>query len=381
MRQAHKKSRPKQWLKGGSQMVKKQTLLLMVGLLVTGSGARAGGDAKWEALFDGKTLNGFRQLGGEARYFVQDGAIVGSSVPKTPNSFLCTEKIYGDFVLELELYVDPNLNSGIQIRSNSLKQYRSGRVHGYQVEIDPSPRAYSGGIYDEARRGWLNDLKDNQPARKAFKVGQWNKYRIEAIGDSLKTWVNGVPAADLIDSQTLTGFIGLQVHSVKTDELLMVRWRNLRIKDLGSHTWEPLFDGRSLDGWHTLPGGTWEVGNGVIVGKSSKSESRHGILITDDRYGDFTARLKFKAIEGNSGFYFRVDKFEGDVGVHGFQAEIDPKKDVGGLYETGGRAWVAKPNAGELAKIFKPQQWNEMTVSAHSRRIVVHTSTATKPWN
>jgi len=353
-------------------MLKKQTVLLMVGLLAASGGARGAGDAKWEDLFDGETLKGFRQLGGKARYYVQDGSIVGSSVPRTPNSFLCTEKIYGDFVLELELNVDPNLNSGIQIRSNSLKQYRDGRVHGYQVEIDPSPRAYSGGIYDEARRGWLNDLKDNEPARKAFKVGQWNRYRIEAIGDSLKTWVNGVPAADLVDSHTLTGFIGLQVHSVKTDEPLTVRWRNLRIKGLGSHTWEPLFDGRSLKGWHALPGGKWEVRDGVIVGTSSKSEKRHGMLITDRRYGDFTTRLKFKAIEGNSGFYFRVDKVESDVGVHGFQAEIDPKNDVGGLYETRGRGWVAKPGAEELAKFFKPQCWNEMTVSAHGRRIVVN---------
>ncbi|MHC4346459.1 MAG: 3-keto-disaccharide hydrolase, partial [Planctomycetota bacterium] len=206
----------------------------------------------------------------------------------------------------------------------------------------------------------------------AFKVGQWNRYRIEAIGDSLKTWVNEVPAADLVDSQTLTGFIGLQVHSVKTDEPLTVRWRNFRIKDLGSHTWEPLCDGRSLQGWHTLPGGKWEVRDGVIVGTSSKREKRHGMLITDKRYGDFTAKLKFKAIEGNSGFYFRADKVESNVGVHGFQAEIDPKNDVGGLYETGGRGWVAKPSAEELTKFFKPQQWNEMTVSAHGRRIVVH---------
>ncbi|MHC4912029.1 MAG: 3-keto-disaccharide hydrolase [Planctomycetota bacterium] len=189
-------------------------------------------DESWEHLFDGKTLNGWIQRGGSARYFVGDGVIVGASVPNTPNSFLCTEKMYSDFVLELDFKVDTGLNSGVQIRSNSLKEYKNGRVHGYQVEIDPSDRAYSGGIYDEARRGWLNDLKDNEAARRAFKSGQWNHFRIEAVRDSIKTWINGVAAADLVDSTTKTGFIGLQVHSTESKEPLYVRWRNIRIIDL-----------------------------------------------------------------------------------------------------------------------------------------------------
>jgi len=189
-------------------------------------------NGKWKALFDGETLNGWVQRGGKARYHVEDGAIVGTTVQHTPNSFLCTKKIYGNFILELEFKVDPSLNSGVQIRSRSLKEYKNGRVHGYQVEIDPSERAWTGGIYDEARRGWLNDLKDNAPARKAFKNDQWNHFRIEAIGDSIKTWVNGVPAADLVDSMTPTGFIALQVHSTQSEKSLYVRWRNIRIQDL-----------------------------------------------------------------------------------------------------------------------------------------------------
>jgi hypothetical protein len=358
-----------------SQMMEKQTkgqfLLVVLLFAITGS-LNASENARWELLFDGKTLTGWKQLGGKAQYRVEDGVIVGSSVLGTPNSFLCTERIYGDFILELEVKVDQGLNSGIQIRSNSLKSYKDGRVHGYQVEVDPCPHAWSGGIYDEARRGWLDDLKDNEAARKAFKNGQWNHYRIEAIGDSIKTWVNGVPAADLVDSMTLAGFIGLQVHSTESEEPLTVRWRNIRIKDLGSHVWEPLFDGRSFQGWHTIPGGKWQIRDGVIEGFSSKSEKRHGLLVSDRRFSDFTARLMFKAVKGNSGFYFRVDKVGGDVGVHGFQAEIDASNNVGGLYETAGRGWVVKPNPEDVKKWFKPQQWNQMTVSAHGRHIVVH---------
>lgn len=190
-----------------------------------------GQNEKWELLFNGETLQGWVQRGGDAKYEVKAGAIVGSSVQGTPNSFLCTEKNYSDFILELELKVDTTLNSGIQIRSNSLPDYKDGRVHGYQVEIDPSPRAWSGGIYDEGRRGWLFDLKENEPARNAFKNGKWNHYRVEAIGDSIKTWVNKVPAAALCDTLTATGFIGLQVHGSKTDGL-KVCWRNIRIIDL-----------------------------------------------------------------------------------------------------------------------------------------------------
>jgi HEAT repeat protein len=185
------------------------------------------------SLFDGKSLNGWRQLGGRAEYRVEDGQIVGETRPSEPNSFLCTVRQYAVFVLELEFRVDPELNSGIQIRSNSLPDYRDGRVHGYQVEIDPSDRAWSGGIYDEARRGWLAPLDETSPARQAFRQHGWNRLRIVARGSAFQTWLNGVPAAHLVDSMTDRGFIGLQVHGVgdRTDPL-EVRWRDIRIREL-----------------------------------------------------------------------------------------------------------------------------------------------------
>ncbi len=194
---------------------------------------------KWEYLFDGKTLDGWVKRGGEAAYHVEDGAIVGTTGEiNTPNTFLCSKKDYGDFILELEVKVDPKLNSGIQIRSLSLPEYRNGRVHGYQVEIDPSGRGWTGAIYDEGRRKWevnkksKRPIEQNQPAQKAFKPDQWNHLRIEAIGPSIKTWVNGVPVADVEDSMTPKGFIGLQVHRIKTPGALQVRWRNIRIQNL-----------------------------------------------------------------------------------------------------------------------------------------------------
>lgn len=198
-------------------------------------------------LFDGKTLEGWEQHSGKAEYRVEDGAIVGKSVAGTGNSFLCTTKSYGDFILQLEFQVDPSLNSGIQFRSlfhaeateqaieGKTYKFDADRVHGYQFEIDPSDRAWTGGIYDEGRRGWLFDLKNNEAARKAFKQGEWNTARIECRGSSLKTFLNGVPCADLQDSLTLRGVIALQVHGIgdKPEKVgKEIRWRNIRIQEL-----------------------------------------------------------------------------------------------------------------------------------------------------
>lgn len=181
-------------------------------------------------IFDGHTLNGWVQRGGRATYAVEDGVIVGTTKPNQPNSFLCTEREYENFTLELDFKVDPALNSGIQIRSESRPDVKDGRVHGYQVEIDPSTRGWTGGVYDEGRRGWLADLSQNESARRAFRQGEWNHLRIEAVGDSIQTWINDVPAAVLEDGMTRRGFIALQVHGVGANaEPLQVRWRNILV--------------------------------------------------------------------------------------------------------------------------------------------------------
>jgi 3-keto-disaccharide hydrolase len=226
----------------------KQIAVVLVLFTLVATGLAHAAEEKWTPLFDGKTLNGWTRRGGEAPYRVEDGAIVGTTMPGkevggkmvsgTPNTFLCTDKNYSNFVMELEFKVSPQMNSGVQIRSNSLKEYKDGRVHGYQVEIDPSARAWTGGIYDEGRRGWLCELEGDEraEARKAFKQNEWNHFRVEAKGDSIKTWVNGVPAADLRDSMTPTGFIALQVHGSKDPEKREVRWRKIRIQDLSGES-------------------------------------------------------------------------------------------------------------------------------------------------
>ncbi len=318
------------------------SLLLVLSICFTACTEVKEDDTPWVNLFDGTTLNGWSVIGGDATYKNIDGAIVGTSTLHTPNTFLKSDKIYGDFILELDYKVDPKLNSGIQIRSNSIPSYRNGVVHGYQIEIDPSERAWSAGIYDEQRRGWLNPLTNNPTAQKAFKQNGWNKYRIEAIGDTLKTWINGVPAAYVIDDMTSTGFIALQVHDIGSDKEMegtQVTWKNVKIltEDVQQYSqkinldpiitknnlfgkeaeegWKMLWDGKTTHGWKGakldgFPESGWEIKDGILsVLASGGGESEAGgDIVTTDLYSDFELKLDFKITEvANSGIKYYVD--------------------------------------------------------------------------
>ncbi len=315
-------------------------------------------DTPWVDLFDGSTLDGWTQKGGTAHYEIKEDAIVGSTVHDTPNSFLTTDKMYDDFILELDYKVDSTMNSGIQIRSNSFPHYQNGRVHGYQIEIDPSDRAWSAGIYDEGRRGWLVTLDNNPDAQKAFKQNDWNHYRIEAIGDTLKTWINGVPAAHLIDDKTPSGFIALQVHSIGKDqkEGTEIAWRNIKILtdslskytkemplapvvtqnqltiDEAKNGWKLLWDGKTTNGWRgarldSFPDKGWEMKDGVLTVLSSGGEesAAGGDIVTTDVYGDFELKVDFKLTEGaNSGikYYVNTDLNKGPGSSIGLEYQI-----------------------------------------------------------
>ena len=323
-------------------------------------------DNGWVDLFNGENLDNWIQRNGEATYHIEGNEIVGVSVMNTPNSFLCTREEYSDFILEYEVLVDPLLNSGVQIRSESKESYRNGRVHGYQVELDPSRRAWTGGIYDEARRGWLYSLARNKAAQEAFAQASWNTIRVEAIGNTIRTWVNGVMASNLVDDMTPKGFIALQVHSIGDEKQSgkEIRWRNIRIKtdNLAEERWTPtpnapvfnyipnsltaeekrkgwrlLWDGQTTEGWRgakldDFPEKGWVMEDGVLtVLASGGGESTNGgDIVTTQIFSEFELELDFMITEGaNSGIKYFVlpDLNKGPGSSIGLEYQIlDDKK-------------------------------------------------------
>lgn len=325
---------------------------LALGILAFSSCGEQQADGNWQQLFDGETLTGWKTLGGEAPYEVIDGAIVGTMTSGTPNSFLATEQDYGDFILELEVKLEgASTNSGIQTRSrfNPEAHGGNGAVQGRQVEIDPSSRAWTGGIYDEARRGWLYPVDLNPEAKSAYKPEEFNTFRIEAIGNETKTWVNGVPVAHVVDTIDATGFIALQVHSIGNESLAgkKVYFKNIRIQtenlqpqefstDMYTVNLTPntlsdyeqaqgyslLFDGKSNAGWigaykDAFPEFGWEIKDGSIsVLPSDGGESTNGgDIVTEGQYSAFDLSFEFKLTEGaNSGVKYFVTLSENNVG-------------------------------------------------------------------
>jgi len=198
--------------------------------------------ADWVKLFDGKTLDGWIQKNGTAKYKVVDGTIHGTTNEGSPNSFLCSEKEYGDFELEFEVKVHNSLNSGVQIRSKTKEpkgDAKFGRVYGPQVEIEASGAkgAEAGYVYGEATGlGWLTSKEDLKP-HKTMKDGEWNKFRVVAKGATISTWINGRQIEELTHADIYKthpkGFIGLQVHGIrKGTGPYDVAWKNIRIKVL-----------------------------------------------------------------------------------------------------------------------------------------------------
>ncbi len=369
--------------------------------------------AQWKPLFDGKTLAGWNQKNGKAKFSVENGQIVGRTVANTPNSFLCTNQEYGDFILELQLKVDDAMNSGIQFRSLSKPDYMDNRVHGYQMEVDPSDRAWSGGIYDEARREWLYIPNLNPDAKKSFKKGEWNKYRIEAIGSVIRTWINGVPVSHLIDDMTPKGFIALQVHSINGSmkEGMTIRWKNIRIQttNLKASAWDNtpvvnmllnnlspqekaqgfnlLFNGTDFTNWRVVhgteqPGKRWSVQNGEIHVAASDGSETGNDIVSIDQYGAFELSFEFKLSEGaNSGIkYFVNEAFEsgGKSGIGLEYQVLDDEKHPDAKLGAAGNRTLA--SLYDLIPSYKQEKrfqrkigtWNQGRIVVYPNNIVQH---------
>jgi len=315
---------------------------------------------KTVALFNGKDLAGWHVQNGKAAFGVKDGVIIGTVVANSPSSFLVTDQTYGDFTLALEFKADSNINSGIQLRSHSDASYKNGSVYGYQAEIDPSPRAWTGGLYDCNRRGWLYPLTTNPAAQTAFKPGEWNKMYIECIGNNIRTWVNGVPAAFLVDETNHEGFIGLQLEADDAAAGSHVYFKNINIRtgELKPKKWDKLYvlntipnnlseqekkngvkllwDGQTSKGWRgiykkTFPEAGWEIKDGVLTIHSSngQEEGLGGDIITDTEYAAFELDFDFKLTPGaNSGVKYFVKETYDSKGKSGIGLEYQVLDDA-----------------------------------------------------
>ena len=368
----------------------------------------------WENLIK-DNLNDWEQLNGPATYELIDGVIVGTALISSAsgNSFLCTKAKYGDFILEFDNQVDTSINSGVNIRSASQPDYLNGKVYGCQVEIDPSKRAWTGGIYDESRRGWIYPLDSNPDGQKAFKNGEWNHFRVEAIGNSIRTWVNGIPCADLLDDLTLSGFIGLQVHGIGNDSAKIgkiVKWKNIRIitEDVGKYItadtpviiqrsfltnrlsereikegWKLLWDGKTTNGWRgakmsTFPEAGWVIKDGILstLETGGAESAAAGDIVTVDKYSNFELIVDFNySPNANSGIKYLVNTElnKGEGSSIGCEYQIlddsqhpDAKEGIGGNRTLAGLYDLIAP----LPKRDNgPGQWNRATIIVNGNHV------------
>ncbi len=362
------------------------------------------------SIFDGKTLDGWKPIGG-GKWTVADQAIIGQT-GDGKYGWLIYEKPVADFILEFECRLDDHGNTGIQFRSHVL----GDDMCGYQADLDPDNEKVggTGGIYDEGPggRAWLSK-PDTQKVKSIQKpMGQWNDYKIQAIGDHLQTWLNGQKISDIYDHQLRSGIIALQVHSGKTPPV-HVSFRKIRLADLGDGSgWKSLFNGKDLDGWHTQgEKNVWTVEDGQIVGELVKP-SPYAYLATDRKLDDFELKIdmKFDSDQGNSGVFFRcsfppqctkcnevarnlpedVADFKcpkagcGSTGckpmkdrvhIHGPQCEFAPAKDTGSptaaVYDARGHGWVnVKQVTDHMKKMNREKDWNELRLLAHGNHII-----------
>jgi hypothetical protein len=358
-------------------------------------------DSDWEILFNGKDLSGWKELNGKHKWEAKDGMIIGTGINGQPNGFLCTEKEYGDFIFECEVMIDTLMNnSGVQFHSLSTSDYKDGRVHGYQMEIDSKPQKWSGSIYEEGdSRGWLYIMAEvNQASQDAFKNKQWNKYRIEANGTTYRCWINGVPTSNLEDEKFPNGFLGLQQHANQPGDpvgTFQVRFRDLRVKTRNLKFSPPdnifvvntipnnlslqekkngyslLWDGKTTKGWRAannsgFPEKGWEIKDGEfsVVQNTGQNSYKNESIVTKKQYSAFELKFDFKITEGaNSGVKYFVAESDASKGLTSssleYQIVDDSKIDPSDVTRTLGSLADLKASKKLRATMKKIGEWNQ----------------------
>lgn len=365
----------------------------------------------WQSLFDGKSLKGWTQFTGTGLFTVENDMIVGSTVKDSPNSFLVYDQHYSeDFVLEMETMMsDANTNTGVQFRSNFDPKGNKGQglIYGYQLDIDPTERNWSGGIYDEGRREWLYPVSHNPKAQRLFTTNAFHKIRIECIGNTIKTWLDGNPVSYVRDTiRSNEGLIALQVHNVPKPENAgtKIYWKNIRIQtkhikpqpfpkgiymmNLQANQledyekksgWKLLFDGTTTKEWlakdqnkYTNKG--WKIKDGVLktLPNSGQESNLWNDIISKKAYSAFDLSFDFKLTKGaDSGFNYFVDQNRGsglEYQLIDDQENPDAKNanhSLASLYDL-----IKAEKTARFVRL--PNKWNHARIIVHPNRHIEH---------
>ncbi|MCW3806157.1 3-keto-disaccharide hydrolase [Plebeiibacterium marinum] len=367
-------------------------------------------------LFNGKNLKGWKKIGGTAEFKTEGGTIIGISKSETPSTWLAYKKEYTNFILEYEIMIGKDLNSGVQIRTHFDEDKQ--HLYGLQVEADDSERSWTGGIYDQSRQGWRYPLEYNPAAKMLLKHDQWNKVKVIAYKNHIATWLNGVNVANLLEEQVETGFIALQVHSAEKEKDGRInKWRNITITELESEPdfstataplvsylknqltedevkegWQLLWDGKTTRGWRgakrdDFPNKGWSINDGILtVHASGGAESENGgDIVTTRPFKNFILEVDFKFTKGaNSGIKYFVDtglnKGKGSAIGCEFQIlddknhpdakkGIDGKRTIGSLYD------LIRADSRLFVKGLNPQKyvntdmWNRARIEVRDSKV------------
>ena len=344
-------------------------------LSIANSASAAEGDVQ---LFNGKDLTGwqvhYKEPGPKIEdvWSVKDGGVLHCK--GEPRGYIYTDKDYTSFKLKLEWRgVGKPGNSGVLLRvqephkvwPKSIEAQLQSKNAGDIWNIDKFPMK----VAEERTKG-RHTRKQHETNEKPIEGGEWNTYEITLDGPNLELKVNGLVQNRAYDCEVSPGKIALQSEGAE------IEFRNIVLTPLPDEgvTAKLAKDAKrleGLEGWHVLGKGNWTYKDGVIEGSQPEATKTYTHVVSDKSYKNFKASLKYKAVKGNSGFYFRVQPAD-ESRMMGIQAEIDEARDAGGMYESYGRNWLSQPKKEDAAKYFKPGEWNEMTVEGHGPHVVVH---------
>jgi len=313
----------------------------------------------------GKDLSGWKAVAKEGAK-ADDAWTVGDDgvlhCTGKPTGYLRTADTYQNFILKLDYrWTQKAGNGGVLLRMQDPDTLWPPCVQAQLQDKNTGDLILMAGAKGTIAPDRLKkNTKEPQQAKLAEyndkPAGEWNTYEIKVVGDTAELKVNGVLQNFITGLDQVAGHVGLQSEGTALD------FRNITLTPLSSEggAWQRL---PGLEGWHVIGAGTWTFHDGIIEGQQTQATKTYTHVVSDKRYKNLRATLKYKCPAGNSGFYFRAQPDE-QGHMMGIQCEIDVKRDAGGFYESYGRNWLSQPKAEDVAKYYKPQEWNEMKVEA-----------------